>query len=64
VRWVGQLRGGGFLNANLVVSSAQRSSSKNVRLEGNYTWYLLDTDRNAEEFTLPAQSTCSACRTL
>jgi hypothetical protein len=44
-RWVGELKGGGFLNANLGVSSPGKSSGGNMRLDGRYVWYLLANDR-------------------
>ncbi len=47
-RWAGRLKGGGFLNGNLAVSAGSRSTAGHMRLEGNYTWYLLDADRNGD----------------
>jgi hypothetical protein len=48
VRWVGRLKGGGFSNGNLVLIRESRSTAMNMRLQGNCTWYLLDTDRTAD----------------
>lgn len=49
-RWVGRLRGGGFLNANLAVSGPDRYSSNHMRLEGSYTWHLLSREKESEDF--------------
>lgn len=46
VRWVGRLKGGGFLNGNLAVSAGSRSRASSMRLAGCYTWHLLIHDRN------------------
>ncbi len=47
-RWVGRMNGAGFLNANFTVSGPALRFGAALRLEGNYTWYLLDTDREAD----------------
>jgi hypothetical protein len=52
VRWVGRLKGGGFFNPNLVVSAGSRSAARNMRLEGKYAWYLLDTYEKNEDITV------------
>jgi hypothetical protein len=48
-RWVGRMKGGGFLNANLAVTRGSRMSGRHMRLEGSYGWYLLDLDRDSDE---------------
>ncbi len=52
VRWVGRLRGAGFLRSNLVITSSDTSRSMNMRLQGRHTWYLLTTDRETDELTI------------
>ena len=41
-RWVGRMRGGAFSNGNLEVSAGSRFTTLNMRLDGAYTWYLLE----------------------
>jgi hypothetical protein len=48
-RWVGELKGAGFLNANLGASGPGKSSGGNMRLDGQYVWYLLANDRRDPE---------------
>ncbi len=42
-RWVGRLQGCGFLNANLTIAGpGPRFTRNSMRLQGRYTWYLLN----------------------
>lgn len=48
-RWVGKVRGASFGTGNLGVRGPEHCSSSHLRLEGRYTWYVLDRrpDENA-----------------